>query len=87
MSNQVFEVHLLPLYGGIDLCRSEKVLNSLPHPSLRLNISILYLKSILFSTDTVFNFLVMHRNHHFVLHGWKLLFYVWKCIMCQEECE
>lgn len=42
MSNQVFEIHLLPLYGGTDLCRSEKVLNSLLRPSLRLNIMDIY---------------------------------------------
>ena len=33
ISNKGFEMHLLPLYGGTDLCRSEKILNSLA-PSL-----------------------------------------------------
>lgn len=29
ISNKGFEMHLLPLYGGTDLCQSEKILNSL----------------------------------------------------------
>lgn len=38
ISNKISEVHLLPLYGGTDLCQSEKTLNSLPEPSPRLYI-------------------------------------------------
>lgn len=30
ISHKMFKVHLLPLYGGTDLCHGEKTLNSLP---------------------------------------------------------